>query len=40
VTSKIPDFTTAHYEAGLLHLQKDVLGPLGTTAVFEADLNY
>ena len=39
VTSKIPDFTTAQYEAGLLHLQKDVLGPLGTTAVYEADLN-
>jgi predicted amidohydrolase YtcJ len=39
VTSKIPDFTTAQYEAGLLHLQTDVLGPLGTTTVYEADLN-
>ena len=38
VTDKVPDFTVAQYEAGLLHLQRDVLGPLGFTTVFDASL--
>lgn len=39
VTDKIPDWTVEQYEAGLLHLQKDILGPLGLTTVWEASLN-
>ena len=34
VTDKIPDWTVEQYEAGLLHLQKDILGPLGLTTVW------
>ena len=38
VTDKVPDFTVAQYKQGLLHLQRDVLGPLGVTTVFDASL--
>ena len=38
VTNKIPDFTVAQYEAGLLHYQNDVAGPYGMTTVYDASL--
>jgi predicted amidohydrolase YtcJ len=36
VKDKVPDFTVAQYEAALLHMQRDVLGPLGVTSVLDA----
>jgi predicted amidohydrolase YtcJ len=38
ITDKIPDYSVAQYEAALLHMQRDVLGPLGVTSMLDAAL--
>jgi predicted amidohydrolase YtcJ len=35
VTAKLPDYSAAEYERGILFFQRDVAGPLGITAVFD-----